>query len=127
MRKTALILLCAVFFTATPFFVKKAEAAQLSAYDLLRLCASKNNNDIHICAAYISGIIDYHNLARSLGTASPSLDFCLPQGVSIGDVIMHVTAYLQRQPQNDAFVASPAVTMALNHYYPCRGRASARR
>lgn len=102
-----------------------AHAARFSGIYLLQLCASdKDGKEIvagghAACQSYISGVIDYHNLIRSLGT-SPSVDFCLPDGESLDKIQKYVAAYLYRnQKIHGSFVASPAVVMALNQAYPC--------
>ncbi len=101
-------------------------AAQFSGDYLLAMCASDETgheltNGGHIaCQAYISGVIDYHNLIRSLGTA-PGVDFCIPEDTGLDTVQKQVTAYLlKHKKQHGAFVASPAVALALLAYYPCQ-------
>lgn len=71
------------------------------------------------CQSYISGVMDYHNLIRSLGTA-PSVEFCVPEEVGLNELQNVVAAYLFRhKKQHGAFVASPAVALALYNAYPC--------
>lgn len=96
-----------------------AEAAYLTGADLLRRCRPSSVESQRFCESYIAGIIDYHNLIRSLGTA-PSVDFCIPRDASIQEVTRQVLKYLARYPEHDHFIASPAVAMALYKTYPCR-------
>ncbi len=70
------------------------------------------------CQAYIAGVIDYHDLLRSLGTA-PSIDFCVPNTVKMNDIQKAVWQYLQKNQQHNAFSASPAVALAMYEKYPC--------
>jgi len=72
------------------------------------------------CQAYIAGIVDYHNLLRSLGT-SPSIDLCVPNTVKLSDLQDIVWTYLEANTQHDSFIASPAVSLALFEVFPCRG------
>lgn len=72
------------------------------------------------CQAYIAGLIDYHNLLRSLGT-SPSVDMCVPNTVKLADLQDIVWKYLEQNAQHDAFIAAPAVSLALFEVFPCKG------
>ena len=70
------------------------------------------------CQSYISGIIDYHNLLRSLGTA-PSIDFCVPNTAEKARLQDVVWRYLKVNDHHGPFIAAPAVTLALFESYPC--------
>jgi hypothetical protein len=83
-------------------------------------------SNISFCLGYIAGVIDYHVMLQSLGTA-PTIDFCLPPNLTVQQAAVVVLAYLQKSPQNGAFIAAPAVTMALHESYPCRAPEPARR
>lgn len=72
------------------------------------------------CQAYIAGLIDYHNLLRSLGTA-PSVDLCVPNTVKLNDLQDVVWTYLKDNAHHDAFIAAPAVSLALFEVFPCKG------
>ncbi|MCM2344335.1 MAG: hypothetical protein NDJ24_07220 [Alphaproteobacteria bacterium] len=71
------------------------------------------------CQSYISGVIDYHRILQSMKLA-PKIDICVPTKTPITDVHRTVLAYLRKHKENDAFIAAPAVTMALYKSYPCR-------
>ena len=70
------------------------------------------------CQSYISGLIDYHNLLRSLGTA-PSIDFCVPNTVDKAKLQDIVRTYLKENDHHGPFIAAPAVSLALFESYPC--------
>lgn len=70
------------------------------------------------CQAYIAGVIDYHDLLRSLNTA-PSIDFCVPNTVKMNDIQNAVWKYLQKNQQHNAFSAGPAVALAMFEKFPC--------
>lgn len=72
------------------------------------------------CQSYIAGLIDYHNLLRSLGT-SPSVDLCVPNTVKLNDLQDIVWKYLEQNAHHDAFIAAPAVSLALFAVFPCKG------
>lgn len=96
----------------------KSHANPLPAKTLLSLCFSEKDADKLQCQGYIQGVIDYHNLTRSLGTA-PTVDFCVPKDLSIKDVTNLVIAYMADNAQHDSFIASPAISLALFEQFPC--------
>ncbi len=116
----------AVFlFIALMAVSHSAQAARFSGEYLLQVCMSdKDGREIvpgghAACQSYISGVMDYHNLIRSLGTA-PSVEFCVPEETGLNELQRVVAAYLfKHKKQHGAFVASPAVALALYNSYPC--------
>ena len=116
--------LCLLFFFMTmPSF--PGHTAEFSGKYLLHICSSdKAGNELvpgghTACQAYIAGIIDYHNLIKSLKTA-PGLDFCIPKDTPLSLIQQGLVLYLLKNGQHDDFIASPAVAIALNQMYPCR-------
>ena len=99
--------------------------ALISGAYLLEICKRDDKGNEIVaggataCQAYIAGIIDYHNLLRSLGTA-PSVDLCVPNTVKLSDLQEIVWKYLEANKQHDAFIAAPAVSLALYEVFPCR-------
>lgn len=71
------------------------------------------------CQSYISGVIDYHRILQSMKLA-PKIDICVPTKTPIINVHRAVLSYLRKHKENDAFIAAPAVTMALYKTYPCK-------
>ena len=115
------LLFCLIIFVVNP-----ANAARISADYLLQVCASdEQGNEIvegghTACQGYIAGVLDYHNLIRSLGT-SPSVDFCVPDGVSMEEIQSRIVAYIFRnQHEQGPFIAAPGVALALYKAYPCK-------
>lgn len=98
---------------------------QFSGAYLLHVCEmdAKGKEVIkggHIaCQSYIAGVIDYHRILQSMKLA-PKIDICVPTKTSLNDVHKAVLAYLRKHKENDAFIAAPAVTMALYKLYPCK-------
>ena len=116
--------LCLLFF----FMMMSSfpgHTAEFSGKYLLHICSSdKAGNELvpgghTACQAYIAGIIDYHNLIKSLKTA-PGLDFCIPKDTPLSLIQQGLVLYLLKNGQHDDFIASPAVAIALNQMYPCR-------
>ncbi|MCB9989479.1 MAG: hypothetical protein H6868_09155 [Rhodospirillales bacterium] len=113
--------MAAIFF----FSVPEAYAARFSGAYLLHICEKDDKGKETVkgghtaCQAYIAGVIDYHNVLRSMKMA-PQVDICVPKDVSSNVLHDIVLTYLRNHPENDSFVAAPAVTMALYGKYPCR-------
>lgn len=122
MRFLSFFLLLTVCFVT---FIPQSHALRFTGDYLLNMCSSdEKGKEItkggHLaCQAYIAGVLDYHNLIRSMGVA-PSVDFCVPEKESMGVLQQKVAKYLQRyKNQHGPFIASPAVALALFLYYPC--------
>ena len=114
-----LFLLCAFLYTPS------AQAARFTGDYLLNMCSSDaKGKEItkggHLaCQAYIAGVMDYHNLIRSMDVA-PSVDFCVPEGESMGTVQNKIVKYLRHNKnQHGPFIATPAVALGLFIAYPC--------
>jgi hypothetical protein len=124
LRVLAIILFTGMVLTAAP---NGAEAARFSGAYLVKICGvNEAGQEIApgahaACQSYISGIIDYHNMLRSMKMA-PDINFCIPQSVTLNEVHLYILQYLERNPQHDAFVAAPAVLMGLYEKYPCGKR-----
>lgn len=103
----------------------KDTAGFFSAAYLKELCRSDERGRESVpgghtaCQAYIAGVVDYHKLMKSLGTA-PTIDFCVPNTAPMKRLQNIVFVYLDKHAEHAEFVASPAVTLALFEYYPCR-------
>lgn len=104
----------------------QARAAQFTGNYLLEMCASDENGyelvkgGSAICQSYISGLMDYNNLVKMLGTV-PSVDFCVPETATLKELQAIVAAYLYRnKAQHGSFTAAPAVALALYSVYPCK-------
>lgn len=99
--------------------------ALISGGYLLELCKRDKDGGetvkgAHVaCQSYIAGIVDYHNLLRSLGT-SPNIDLCVPNTVKLNDLQDIVWKYLNANKHHDAFIAAPAVSLALFEVFPCK-------
>jgi hypothetical protein len=114
--------LCFVFLSVP---LMSAYSARFSSSYLLNVCNSdEQGKEVtsggHLaCQAYIAGIIDYHDLLRSMGVA-PSVDFCVPKEESMGVVQNNIVNYLrENKTQQGPFIASSAVALGLFLYYPC--------
>lgn len=97
--------------------------ALMTGQALLTLCSSTQNADQFACQSYIAGVIDYHRLVRSLGTA-PSVDFCIPPNTKMAAMRDRVVAYLNQHTEHHDFIAAPGVSLGLYKAFPCpkRGR-----
>jgi Rap1a immunity proteins len=98
---------------------RPAGAVYATGTELAQRCENGAHKGAYFCLGYVAGIIDYHLLLQSFGTA-PTVAICLPDGVSVERAAFVVLSYLKSQPQNGSFVAAPAVVMALGQHYPCK-------
>lgn len=113
MKKILPLLL--LFFLWAP---RPAAAAYITGADLHKNCQSSKAAEVLACMNYIAGVIDYHVMMQSLGTA-PTTSFCLPATLPIDAAAVTVMKYLQNSPQHGSFIAAPAVVMALHERFPC--------
>lgn len=104
---------------------ERAEATRFSGAYLLHVCSmSADGQEIvrgghNACQSYISGIVDYYNLMKSLGVM-PGMGFCIPNNEPLPRLQRIVVAYISKNKvQHYNFTAAPAVIMALNNSYPC--------
>lgn len=106
-------------------YPQKSFAARFSGEYLLKVC-SIDRHGIEIieggkiaCQAYISGVIDYHNVLRVMGLTS-GMDFCIPEKVTLNELHVRILVYLYEHAKlHRKFVAAPAVSMGLYSLYPC--------
>lgn len=116
----------AIFLCGLMFGGASARAAQFSGEYLLKVCAlDREGNEVIpggkiACQAYISGVIDYHNMLRSMDLTS-DMNFCIPPEVTLNEIHMQVLSYMYKHKMlHRKFVAAPGVAMALFSAYPCR-------
>lgn len=115
MKKAFAALCLACLFTMPA----PAVAQYVSTRDLAYLCLGNKKEQMSACINYVAGVIDYHTLMLSFGTA-PTIDFCLPESISKEQAAVVVMAYLKTSSQNDAFTAAATIPLALNKAFPCR-------
>jgi len=121
-----LFLIFVVFVSVFGFALPQdVQAARFTGRYLLTMCSSDaQGRELkpggHLaCQAYIAGVMDYHKMIRSVG-ADYSVDFCVPDGTSMGEVQANIVKYLRKHhATHDSFIATPAVALGLHLYYPC--------
>jgi hypothetical protein len=118
MKKALLLTGILLALVAAP---RAARAQYVSGAELERACLSRQREQTAACINYIAGVIDYHTLLQSFGTA-PTIDFCLPATLPVQDAALVVLQYLRTHRQHMAFIASTAVPLALNEAFPCKPR-----
>ena len=123
MRKCIMAFSLCVVLALKPF---PAQSMYVSASELARACLSEKKEEVYACVFYIAGVIDYHTVMQSFGTA-PTIDFCLPESITKEKAAILVMAYLKNAPQHDAFIAAPSIPMALHHVFPCKKTAPKRK
>lgn len=120
-------LIFTIFFVlATIIAAPSADAgARFTGAYLLKICQIGANGKETVagghtaCQAYISGVIDYHNLLQVMKLA-PAMAICVPEDIPLNILHQTVLNYLETNKQHDSFVAAPAVTTALYQNYPCK-------
>lgn len=115
MRLKTIIFMLALFMLLPQ---RQAIAQYVTGADLLAMCTSDEPRKIYSCMNYVAGVIDYHVVMQSLGTA-PTTDFCLPPDLRLEAATVTIMSYLKKSPMHQAFIAAPAITMALTEKYPC--------
>lgn len=113
----SILLICAGSFVARP-----ANAAFLSGTQLLSYCnVSERSRTFHqesaMCMAYIAGVVDGTNGLR--GAFNLTDGFCLPAGVSIGQLQAVAHQYLRQNPAELHRDASLLVWTAMKQAFPC--------
>lgn len=114
---TVLVLSFPAYAQNTPGFFSSAYLKELCATSMLGGETVPGGHTA--CQAYIAGVIDYHKLTKSLNVA-PTIDFCVPNTVPMKRLQAIVWRYLDKHGEHSDFIASPAVTLALYAYYPCK-------
>lgn len=117
--RTFCLMLCALCLCMRAAPVAAMDGALMTGRTLSLLCNSAKAEDQFACQSYIAGVIDYHRLIKSLGTA-PSVDFCLPKELKMEQIKMMVTQYVVTHTEHQDFIAAPAVAMSLFNKYPCK-------
>ena len=122
-------LFIAVLCSGLLVFCGTGQAAQFSGEYFLKVCAVDSSGRELIkggkiaCQAYISGVIDYHNMLRAMDLTS-DMNFCLPENVSLNELQIRILAYMYKRAKlHRKFTAAPGVAMALFSLYPCPGSA----
>lgn len=97
---------------------KAVDGALMTGKTLALLCNSAKPEDQFSCQSYIAGVIDYHRLLKSLGTA-PSVDFCLPRDTKMVQIKATIVQYMIKHTEHQDFIAAPGVAMSLFNAWPC--------
>ncbi len=116
------IVVCVFLVLVKP---SNVSAAQFSGEYLIKVCSlNKYGGEVVkggkiACQAYISGVIDYHNMLRAMDLTS-DMNFCIPKGVSLNEIQTRVLSYMYKRAKlHRKFIAAPGVAMALFSTYPC--------
>jgi hypothetical protein len=123
MKRLSILLLLSVMADLMP---GTAHAVYLTSQELTQNCMADAEKNNFYCLGYIAGVIDYHVMLQSLGTA-PTIDFCMPPDLSVEQAAVVVLSYLKKSPQHTDFIAGPAITLALHERFPCAPPSPSRR
>lgn len=108
------------FLMMMPAFAVAQTNSYVRGVDLLSVCRVERKST-EFCQSYVAGIIDYHNMLRTL-KSEPAVQFCIPERFTLQQVTEIVLKDLANSPQHDHFTAAPAVTLALFKAFPCKRR-----
>ena len=116
-----------VLFGGVMLSSNSANAAQFSGEYLIKVCAVDFTGRELVkggkiaCQAYISGVIDYHNMLRAMDLTS-DMNFCIPEDTSLNELQIRILAHLYKRAKlHRKFTAASGVAMALFSLYPCSG------
>lgn len=128
LRAYSFLLFICLLALANIATIQSAQAgARFTGAYLLKICDTNDEGKELVkgghtaCQAYISGVVDYHNLLLVLKIA-PAMSICVPETVPLNILHQNVLRYLRKNKQHDSYVAAPAVTTALHQIYPCKKR-----
>lgn len=96
-----------------------AVADLMDGVTLYRHLTSGNSTGEGYAAGYIAGIADVGSSVRR-SSAVLGQKFCLPEGVTVGQLKDGVRVYLERHPAERQQAAVPLVARALAETFPCR-------
>ena len=101
----------------------KAPGTWLSASKLYEVCQKKSAG----CPAYIQGVIDMSSMLEKTVDRESALRgmltvYCLPEGLSGGDIMDVVVKHIRENPAQRAHAAAEIVTEALIKAFPCQKR-----
>jgi hypothetical protein len=97
--------------------VGPAKSGYETGNDLFAACTGTDSSSgagYFLCYGYISGIVDY-----SYYVNVGSNQFCVPAGVTKGQLKDTLIAFLRRNPKDRHLSASVIVVAALREAYPC--------
>ena len=94
-----------------------AQAAFLDGNQLLEYCTPRGGYGEGACDGYVAGVVD-SRLSRQDKHGQPAA-YCLPETVTLGQIVWLVTRYLHEHPQELHFTADSTVDTALQKAFPC--------
>ncbi len=94
-------------------------APSLDGNKLYEYCAAKEGFfQSGLCSGYIFGVVDGLSTAH-IGLNAPA-PFCVPQGVTNGQIVDVVVRYFEATPEQRHFTAASTIAVALMKAFPCK-------
>ena len=91
--------------------------ADMGGNQLYEMCSQRNNNlEQYGCLYYIVGVTDGVKTERH---PSISTQFCIPNGVTNGQLTDIAFLWLQKHPEQRHYTAASDVIVALTEAFPC--------
>ena len=97
--------------------VSTAQAGYLDGNTLNEQCSSNDASIQNLCGFYVAGVID--SVESTKGKGILGWNFCVPVGVTIGQLTGIMSNWLRNNPQKRQYKAMGLVGEALQAVYPC--------
>ena len=111
-----LLIVCAMLFV-----VPAVHAGSKSGNELSEDCKTSDGNSATfqdgVCLGYVLGAKDSFEFAAKVHHVTP--DFCIPDGVTNGQVVKVVVKYLNNHPEDLHYSAESLVVYALGAAFRC--------
>lgn len=114
----ALATVWAVFLAAVPLPAGSEAPYFHTGNDLRFSCTSSGDYHIAACRGFVAGVIDQAELDARVGRASRM--FCLPSGVTVGQITDVTRKFLRNNPEILHRPAVALIILAMTDAFPCR-------
>jgi hypothetical protein len=89
--------------------------------DYVHSCSEQSSDDDRLaCAAYVKGALD-GAILLTVAVPGNKPAFCLPQNVSVGQVLFVALKYMDDHPEQLQLPAIALIGTALKQAFPCGG------
>jgi hypothetical protein len=113
------LLTVSLLFAATANAAEEADSP-LGAFhtvaSLVEMCTGSNSASLRYCYGYVTAVVDILNTNRVLAGKSP----CIPEGVTIHQVIETLIPYLQQPQKGPDGAAAMVMASAIDEAWNCR-------
>ena len=115
MRNLFLYVFLTSFFSLVP---QTANAEYFSGILLNKYCSSESRYEQGMCLGYVVGVVDSFNTINA--AKGYKKVFCIPPGVTSGQLVLVVKKSMQEHPETLHLPASAHTLSALTSAFPCK-------